>query len=207
MSWVEDGTRSLGAGDLGWADVEESLDAAVEGYTRNRWQDQPGHVIVVSEKDAITSVLAPVLNRWRVAFGIARGYASEPFAADVARRILRAQKPTVLLNLGDRDDSGEDIWRDLQVRARGFGARFEAERLAVTPEQIVSMGLPTRLPKRTDPRWRPGSAPPVEVDAIRAPTLRQMLSDRIEAEVDMDAWEASEAQEAADIEVLRRLIG
>ena len=67
------------------------------------------------------------------------------------------------------------------------GADIHFTRAAVTLEQITRMNLPTRETKKTDPRskgW--GDQPSVELDAIPAPTLRNLVRACIEMHLDQE---------------------
>jgi len=68
-------------------------------------------------------------------------------------------------------------------------------RLAVTEDQIEEWDLPTRPTKQTDTRAKGFSGDSVEVDAIPAATLRQLLEDTITAHIDQDALAAELAVE------------
>jgi hypothetical protein len=87
-------------------------------------------------------------------------------AYDVASHANRAQltgRDVFIYQLGDHDPSGVDAWRDFRDKVTGFlGGPMGVEdlyfeRLAVTPEQIDTMSLPTRPTKGTDP-WNFGLA-------------------------------------------------
>ena len=69
-----------------------------------------------------------------------------------------------------------------------MGQTYNFERMAITPEQIEAMDLPTRATKRSDPRskgW--GNKPSVELDALPAPTLRELVRECIERHLDSHA--------------------
>jgi hypothetical protein len=81
----------------------------------------------------------------------------------------------------------------------------EFERIAVTPQQITAMGLPTRPTKASDSRAAKFLGESVEVDAIPASTLRQIVRDAIEQHLDprmLRLTRAVEASERAGLEAL-----
>jgi hypothetical protein len=83
------------------------------------------------------------------------------------------------------------------------GAAIHFERLAVRPQQVAMWGLPTRPTKETDSRarrWTGGES--VELDAITAPNLRELLQDAILTHVDPRRLGVIEAAEASERELL-----
>jgi hypothetical protein len=74
------------------------------------------------------------------------------------------------------------------------------ERIAVTPDQITELDLPTR-PDKTES----GFGPCVEVDAIRSNTLREMVRAAIEDHIDPEAKRITEIAERSERQILHRL--
>ena len=60
--WIVDGSR-WGIKTPSWTSPAAALADLVENYRRDPWNDQPIHVEVWTEKDAITSVVAPTTAR------------------------------------------------------------------------------------------------------------------------------------------------
>ncbi len=85
------------------------------------------------------------------------------------------------------------------------GAGIHFKRVAVTPEQIVSMDLPTRPTKRTDSRAKDFEGESVEVDAILPKTLRQIVSDCITQHIDTQAYNVLMEAEAGERETLQQV--
>lgn len=204
---ITDGTRWVSKPRT-YNDAADAARATARAYRRNMWLDQSDEVHVLSEKDAISGVILPVTGEWDVALGITRGYSSETFAYDEAQSIKRAQrvgKWVYVYDLGDHDPSGVDAWRDFERKVTEFlagtpkGYRVTFERLAVNPEQIEEMSLPTRPTKQSDTRTATfGDGGSVEVDAIPAPTLRQIVTDAIEEHLDTAELERLKEQERRD---------
>jgi hypothetical protein len=201
-----------------WTSVDQMLEDASESYRRALWHDQPVHVEILSEKDAITGAISGVCDEWDVPLGIVRGYSSETFVWQTARELERqidAGKHCYLYQLGDHDPSGVDAWRAFQERITEFldhwycspDVRVTFERLAVTPEQIDSMGLLTRPTKSSDTRSANFHGESVEVDAIPANTLRRIVRDAIEQHIPREALELERRIEQSEREGLRDLMG
>jgi len=188
------------------------LEDAAASYRRALWHDQAVEVIVISEKDAISGVISPITYQWDVELAITRGYSSETFTHSIAQTIIdntAYRKTTFVYQLGDHDPSGVDAWRDFQAKVRTFApdAAVEFERLAVTPEQIERYQLPTRPTKGTDTRSAGFEGESVEVDALPASVLREIVGDAIEQHIDPWALELTRSAEASERDVLRNLIG
>jgi hypothetical protein len=110
------------------------------------------------------------------------------------------------------DDSGERDWRDVfEYKLGMFTADADAdvtfERLAATPEQIIGLDLPTRPTKASDTRARNFVGGSVEVDAIPAPILRDIVRDAIEQLIDPDALNRIEIAEESERSLLFDLAG
>lgn len=201
--WIEDGSRMTLRVDS-YSSAAEALDVAAQTYRRNLWIDSDAEVVFLSEKDAISGAVSPIVcDKWCCDLAIARGYSSVTFVHRMAEKVLRNTamgKTTFLYQLGDHDPSGLDAWRSFQDRLHEFapGGLVECERLAVTPEQIEEFGLLTRPTKRTDTRAKNFEGESVEVDAIPAPKLRQMVDEAIGRHIDKHALEVAETYEESE---------
>jgi hypothetical protein len=124
---------------------------------------------------------------------------------------LEAERPGVLLYLGDHDPSGEDMVRSLRERLAFFGCNPKIIKCALTLEDVKEYNLPPDLAKKTDTRRaafveKYGDAC-VELDALPAAVLQTRLKNDIETRFDLDALELVKLAERADKENLRELLG
>lgn len=208
---ITDGTRLRLKPDS-WDGVEQMLSDVASSYRRALWNDQAVEVIVISEKDAISGVVYPVTAEYDVELCITRGYSSETFTHSVAQTVRHntsVGKTTFVYQLGDHDPSGVDAWRSFAERVRGFApaAAAEFERIAVTPEQIIQLSLPTRPTKGSDTRSSGFGGQSVEVDAIPAGTLRQIVRNAIEQHIDPEALRLTRMVEGSERAGLEALAG
>lgn len=190
FAWITDGTRLMRK-PPSWSGLDALLCEVGASYRQAVWEDQDAAVIVLSEKDAISGAVYPVTAEYDVELGITRGYTSETFVHSIATDAIENDadgRTTYLYQLGDHDPSGVDGWRDFTRKVREFAAGCDVvcERLAVTPGQIVEYDLPTRPTKQKDTRAAGFVGESVEVDAIPAPVLRQIVRDAIERLIDPD---------------------
>jgi hypothetical protein len=83
------------------------------------------------------------------------------------------------------------------------GAEIHFERPAVTRAQVEEWNLPTRPTKQTDTRAKKfGSATSVELDAIPAVKLRELVRECIERHVDKQKLELLRIAEKSERELL-----
>jgi hypothetical protein len=183
---ITDGTRIIFK-DRSFDGVEDALRNTARTYRRALWSSSPYNLVLLSEKDAITGAILNVVYEWDITLGVVRGYGSESFAWKVGDG-LDPNRINVVAQLGDHDPSGVHAWKDFATKLTDFadGKEITLERLAVTADQIVFFGLPTRPTKTTDPRYRGWTGGSVEVDAIDAPTLRSIVENWIRTYVDAD---------------------
>jgi hypothetical protein len=229
-SAITDGTRLMRK-PASWTDLDEMLDDAQASYRRALWHDQDVEVIVLSEKDAISGVIYPVTSKWDVELGIVRGYSSLTFTHSIAETVRDNSidgKDTVIYQLGDHDPSGLDAWRSFQEqvldlshagyetsgRLPGFfdllaqltgAGTVHFERLAVTEAQIIGLNLPTRPTKQSDTRAKGFIGGSVEVDAIPASVLRDLVENAIVQHIDQEKLRLTRIAEQSERDVLTRI--
>lgn len=155
-------------------------------------------------------------------------------AAEAIRHAHEGGRSVHVYQLGDHDPSGVDAWRDFTAKVTEFASPGSAplasadysgpglrprgprrwagqkqvpwlhfERLAVTEDQITGWSLPTRPTKDGTVPWTGGGS--VEVDAIPAPQLRQLLRDAITSHLDQAALTVTRAAEESERDILTRI--
>jgi hypothetical protein len=206
--WITDGSR-LRLKTRTWSSPQAALENTARTYRRDLWIDQSRHVEIWCEKDAIRGVVYPITAQYDVPLMISRGFTSETFAHDTAEEINEEGKSAVIYQLGDHDPSGVVLWGDIQRRLRRFvdsSIELTFERIAVTPEQIDELGLPTR-PSKTKNNTHAANftGDSVEVDAIPSTTLRDLVRDAIEQWIDPEVLRLTKIAEASEREVLTRI--
>jgi len=165
----------------------------------------PVYVEIWCEKDALAGVLMEETQTYDVPLMVARGYASLSFLHSAAMAIEAKDKPAYIYHFGDYDPSGVDAARDIEAKLRRYapGAEIHFERPAVTREQIEQWNLPTRPTKQTDTRAKKfGSATSVELDAIPARRLRDLVRECIERHVDREKLALLRVAEQSERELL-----
>jgi hypothetical protein len=116
----------------------------------------------------------------------------------MAQEFAKYEKVEVL-HLGDYDPSGihmfTSLTEDIQAFAEDLGGNIKFTRLAVTPQQIEEMRLPTAPVKKTDRRSFDGVFT-VQCEAIEPDTLSRILRDAIIDRMDSDIYQEVLAAEA-----------
>jgi hypothetical protein len=208
FGWIADNTRWQRKPTT-YTSMESALRRTAEAYRRSVWDNQGVYVEVWLEKDALAGVLLEETAPWDVPLMVTRGYPSISYLKEAAEMIEYQEKPTYIYYFGDHDPSGRDIPRNVEERLREFapGAELQFDTVAVTPEQIERLDLPTRPTKKSDSRSKGFEGESVEVDAIPPRTLRQIARQCITGHVDDGAYEQMMAAEREEREVLTTIAG
>ena len=205
FDWLADSTRWQRKPRT-WNSLGDALRLTAETYRRALWSTANSYVEVWLEKDALAGVLFEETGTFDVPLMVTRGYPSLTFLHSAAAALSEQRRPVFLYYFGDWDPSGKDISRAIERDLRAFAPKAEIsfERVAVNPEQIESMNLPTRPTKKTDSRSKKFRGESVEVDAIPPLTLRKLARQRIVSHLDVRELERLEVAEEAERETLRR---
>ena len=206
--WIVDESREAETSGR-WSDPDAIIDAAVRGYRRDYWQDQPRRVEVWSEKGTVRGTLAPVLKEFGITFRVMHGYASATVVNTISEESQGDSKPLVALYVGDWDPSGLHMSEvDLPERLDRYGADLEMERVALTWDDTRA-GLPSFDPesKESDPRYqwfrRTIRTRCIELDALPPPELRERVRQTILCLIDHDLWSHAVDIERVEVESMR----
>ena len=178
-SWIEDSSRQA-YWNTGYAGVENFAEVAASIYRRDYWESTDTLVEVWCESRSLAGVLGQVCREYVVPLFPSGGFASLSFLYQAAAHIQESDRAhAVILYVGDYDQAGVLIDKAIEGRLRdfldGWGGELTFHRLAVNDNQIDTMGLPTRPPKRSDTR-SPEVTRAVEAEAIPAPAMRGIVS-------------------------------
>ncbi len=203
------------AGLVDWAIIEDRARRAAKAadwssaasycdpwqFRLPRWDDQPNYVELWCEKDALSSVLAPITDDLHAVLMVNRGYSSSSAMYESKNRIEQNAngKDAHIIYLGDFDPSGEDMVRDIRDRMETFGVTLEVTKLALNPDQVKKWKLPPNPAKMSDSRAgafvaEHGSSS-YEVDAIPPKDLQKMVRNAIEDLMDLDEYEETKQRE------------
>ncbi|MFA6973976.1 MAG: hypothetical protein WC238_04555 [Parcubacteria group bacterium] len=172
--------------------AKDSIQAWMNYYAKNRWENQPYYPEILIEKKALQGVFQTVSYRYDVAMGACKGYPSLTFLHDLSLRMKEAEekgKTPIILYFGDYDASGEDIPRSIQENLSKFGVEVEVRRIALMEAQVVEWNLPPAPTKESDTRaanW--DGLGQVELDAVKPEKLQRLCSEAIESLFDDDLY-------------------
>jgi hypothetical protein len=196
-AWIADATR--------W--MQDALLSTAALYRRNLWRDADTYVEVWCEKDALAGTIYPVTSLYDVPLIVARGFSSETFCFEAVAARGDDRRPYHVIYLGDFDRAGQDAAQSLEEKLRRFaaekGIEIAFDTIAVTPEQVRSLNLPTRPPKRVtaaDRRWPHTYA--CEVDAVPPDHLRALVEDAINEHLPQDEFKILKQAEASERNLL-----
>jgi hypothetical protein len=205
FDWIADNTRWMRK-PATFVGLDSCLNNTARAYRRDLWAAAPVYVEVWCEKDALAGVLVEETSPYDVPLMVARGYSSISFLHSAAKTIEAKGKPTHIYHFGDLDPSGVDAARDIETKLRRYApdAGIHFERPAVTREQVERWNLPTRPTKQTDTRAKKFNGTSVELDAITAATLRELVRGCIERHIDHEQLNLLRIAEASERELLTK---
>jgi hypothetical protein len=186
--------------------IEACLNSTANSYRRDLWSSMPVYVEVWCEKDALAGVLLEETKIYDVPLMVARGYSSVSFLHGAAMAIKDREKPAHIYHFGDLDPSGVDAARDIEAKLRRYApdAEIHFERPAVTRSQVEEWDLPTRPTKQTDTRAKKFNGTSVELDAIPADKLRDLVRECIERHVDQHQFGILKVAEESERDLLKK---
>jgi hypothetical protein len=191
------------------------LNIAASQFAIDKWQDQPCHIEVMVEKQALEGVLIPVCRELDINFTANKGYSSVSAFYERGRllgyKAQREGKRIIVLYMGDHDPSGLDMTRDVSERLTMFAeAKIHVERLALNFEQVETLNPPPNPTKETDTRtaeYKRRFKASWELDAVEPATLARIVRETILKYRDAGKWQnavkaekrmKAELQELAD---------
>jgi len=201
-----------------YRDVDHLLKVAVNWFEIDKRSDQPVHLEVMCEKDAVAGILEPVASRWDLPFTACRGYASQSLFYRIGKRLeaaLDGGQAVAILYFGDHDPSGLDMDRDIRKRLAQF-AHYTPDsltfiRLALTAEQIREYASPPNPAKVTDSRAKAyielHGRESWELDALDPDVLVGLLDRMVRRIQDNGLWRAAVEREKELVSELKERVG
>ena len=173
-------------------------------YRGNLWANADVYVEVWCESRSIAGVIEDTCEDLAVSLYPAGGFTSLTLAHDAAIGINAETRdgdlPAYIVYIGDHDPSGVliDVKIEEEIREHLHPeVDLEFYRLAVRPEQILALQLPSKPRKKGERRARHVTQT-VEAEAIPARTLRAMLRNEIESYLPSGALAKAKAAEECE---------
>ena len=194
-SMIADRGRTT-ASNSHWENPGEIIHSAAQSFRRDKWENQPCHVEVMVEKDALSGVLWPVCSDLDIRFTANKGYPSASILYSMSKRLItmdRLRKKIFIIHLGDHDPSGIDMTRDLMDRLDLLSnVPFQLARLALNMDQVEQYDPPENPAKVTDSRYQAymvefGESS-WELDALEPAVLESLVREFVEGKIDQERW-------------------
>jgi hypothetical protein len=138
---------------------------------------QPYRLAIIGEKASLEPVLSPAAEEFGADLYLPTGEISDTILHQMASRSVAEERPLIVFYFADCDPSGWQmsisVSRKLQALSVLLGGfEFEVHRVALTPDQVRGLGLPSTPLKDTEKRaekWeaRTGTSQ-TEIDALAA---------------------------------------
>jgi len=178
--------------------AKTQIEAWMRGYSLNQWSNQPEYIEVWIEKKALQGVFENPCIQNSVGLAPCKGYPSITFLHEAAQRFgeISSSKEITILYFGDYDPSGEDIPRAIKDNLERMDCEVNVERIALNPDLIKELNLPSVPPKLTDSRtqnWDGAGA--VELDAVEPRRLKQICERAIAAHFDTALYDELKEKE------------
>jgi hypothetical protein len=183
---------------LTYSDADDVCEHFANQAARVRVDRQFGQdrkISVWCEAQGMVPSIEKICSEYGVEVLSSGGFDSVTAKHDVAQRYARSKQEILVLHIGDYDPSGETMFKVLEQDVGQFVIDITAgmkqpptfERLALTQEQVRRFDLPTAPPKKSghSKNWVGGT---VQLEALDPKTLRGMVKEAIEAELDMDQY-------------------
>jgi hypothetical protein len=177
-----------------WASAEEFLATVRDQAERlilDRTAGQRCRLVVTCEAAGMVPQLARVANPFGITVMSSGGFESVTEKHEFAAALAHHDQPTEVLDIGDHDASGAHKYlaycEDIVAFTRELGGEATFTRLAVIPQQIRDLRLPTAPPKLTDRRAFHGQT--CQAEAIAPDVLADILRSAIEARIDHAAYQ------------------
>ena len=193
-----------------WNNPAEIVDAAASQFRIDKWADQPWHVEVMVEKQALEGVLVPVCRDLDVPFTANKGYSSDSMMYRIGKQLeakfYEENKLILVVYLGDHDPSGIDMTRDIEERLSMFSGIPDwgdkpiiVERAALNMDQIEVLKPPENPAKITDSRYKAYVSQygysSWELDAVEPRQLAALVEQAVTSVRDETLWNAAVERE------------
>ena len=164
--------------------------AAAEQFRLDRQDGQPTRLLLLCEAAGMVPQLARTVEAYWLPVISSGGFESVTEKHALALELAQHDEPVEALHIGDHDPSGVHLFYSLAEDVTAFGDEYGLDvtftRLAVTPEQIAELALPTAPAKGGDGRAFAGET--CQAEAIAPDELADIIQEAIDGRLDLDAY-------------------
>jgi len=164
-------------------------------YTRNKLAGQDIHIEVWCEAAGMLPQIDDVSAPFSVRAYSSGGFDSLTSKKDLADRIVRIEKPAIILHLGDYDPSGVSIFDSVAQDVTAFVeadrphglVSVDFHRIALTREQVAEYDLPTAPAKAGthSKNWNGGTC---QLEALPPNIIADILKDALWQHIDPEQY-------------------
>jgi hypothetical protein len=211
--WIVDESR-ITHQSLTYDSIVDAVEDTAKFYRKSALRGCPDHVEIWVEKAGLGSIIWEEAKHYDVPVVVSKGMPSLSQLYVCFRRIAHAAangKITYIYHFGDHDPSGCLITEVIKDRIKQFCDRWdchlpEIQRIALTEKQIDEYRLPTRPTKRSgNPHAKDFEGDSVELDALPARVLRDLVNENITSHIDIQQLNALRAAEDSERALLVKL--
>lgn len=178
-------------------------------YWRDLMQSQPNHLEILCEKNTVAGDIRPVSAKYTIPMTSGRGYCSYPPRAAMLKRFKASgREKLIILAVTDHDPEGEDI-------PHAFGRCLRDEHDVPEDKLVIVKAALTRRQVDALPGMHEGQFAKKdgsrykrfveqyghrvwELEAVEEETLQEIVEATVRHVIDVDAFEAERAKEAAE---------
>jgi hypothetical protein len=177
-------------GYAGLTEFKEGIKASAEFYRLNRLDGQDYDIELWCEAEGMLPQMARVAEPYSVSCYSAGGFLSVTAIKDIANRVAKRGRDTILLHVGDFDPSGESIFDTITddvtkfVWAMSRDRDLHTVRVALTIDQVDEYDIPTAPPKPSDSRSARWEGETAQAEAMPPSLLAEVVERAISERVD-----------------------
>jgi hypothetical protein len=195
-----------------WKDAAELVQAFIgsaEEFALDRQVGQPNRLFFAVETAGMVPLVEEIATPYGITVLSSGGFDSTTAKYDLAQTLSQFPAAEVL-HIGDHDPSGVHVFSSMAEDVQAFVVGMDASalpvftRLAVTPEQIDELSLPTAPAKESDRRSFEGET--TQVEAIPPDILVEIVRRAITSPLDEPAYSAVLAEEERTKEQFRQTL-
>ncbi len=122
-------------------DKQHGLNSLANGFYLDRWETQPGQLLLMCEASGYLGVIKHIADEFRVPYVPAKGDMSVQLKMEIAELIK--EKPTTILYYGDYDTKGLQIPKTIEgdLRALSPEADLTFKRMFINEDDICTYDL------------------------------------------------------------------
>ena len=177
-----------------WEDADQFLlgyREAARNFRLDRQEGQPTRLVLLCEAAGMVPQLSQAVRDYGLSVISSGGFESVTEKHQLASDLSEHGELVEVLHIGDHDPSGAHLFLALAEDVEAFGDECGLSvtftRLAVTPEQMIELALPTAPAKASDNRAFAGET--CQAEAIAPDELADMVRNAVAERFDEDAYD------------------